>query len=149
MNIENYSPIEFVDCLEDKKHTMLLYDNNEYKIAVQNRFVINGLQKGEHCVCFTTGDPKQFENELSESSVDLEPFFKQGLVHIHRIEDVIEKELDSSLQEALKQITADVKPYFRCVGRFIGNISDEKGIKTQIEVEKAAFDTDLLTLTED
>ncbi|WP_316504262.1 hypothetical protein [Nitrosopumilus sp.] len=135
MNIENYSPVEFVDCLEDKKHTMLLYDNNEYKIAVQNRFVINGLQKGEHCVCFTTGDPKQFENELSESSVDLEPFFKQGLVHIHRIEDVVEKELDSSLQEALKQITVDVKPYFRCVGRFIGNISDEKGLKLKLKLK--------------
>lgn len=29
-----------------------------------------------------------------------------------------------------------VKPYFRCVGRFIDNISDEKGIKVQIKAEK-------------
>jgi hypothetical protein len=125
-----------VDSVEDKKHIMLLYDNDKYKIEVQNRFIINGLKKGEHCVCFTTGDPKQFENEFSASGMDLESFVKQGLVHIHKIEDVSDKELGHSLQEILKQITVDVKPYFRCVGRFVGNISNEKGIKTQIEIEK-------------
>ena len=136
MTIKDYSPLEFVDNVEDKKHIMLLYDNNEYKVAVQNRFIINGLKKGEHCVCFTTNDPKQFKKELSESGVNLEPFIQQGLVHIHKIDDISGKDLGSSLQETLKQITADVTPYFRCVGRFIGNISNEEGIKTQIEVEK-------------
>jgi hypothetical protein len=136
MTTENYLPFEFVDNVEDKKHIMLLYDENDYKVAIQNRFIINGLQKGEHCVCFTSGDPKQFEEELTSSGVDLEPFAKQGLVHIHKIEDISHKEIHSALQNVLKQITVGVKPYFRCVGRFIDNISDEKGIKTQIEAEK-------------
>lgn len=133
---ENYSPLEFVDSVEDKKHIMLLYDNNDYKVAVQNRFIINGLKKGEHCVCFTAGDPKQFEDELSTSGVSLEPFIQQGLVHIHKINDVSDKDLATSLQDTLKQITADVTPYFRCVGRFVGNISNENGIRAQIEIEK-------------
>ena len=133
---ENYSPLKFVDSVEDKKHIMLLYDNNDYKVAVQNRFIINGLKKGEHCVCFTTGDPKQFEDELSASGVSLDPFIQQGLVHIHKINDISDKDLAASLQNTLKQITADVTPYFRCVGRFVGDISDENGIRAQIEVEK-------------
>ena len=49
---------------------------------------------------------------------------------------MVGKELESSIQETFKQITVGVKPYFRCVGRFIGNISDERGTKTQIAVEK-------------
>ena len=136
MNTENYPLLVFIDDVEDKKHIMLLYDNNDYKVSIQNRFIINGLQKGEHCVCFTSGDPKQFEEELASSGVDLEPFVKQGLVHIHKIEDISQKEIGVALQNVLKQITLDVKPYFRCVGRFIGNISNEKGIKVQIEAEK-------------
>ena len=144
MSLEKYPPLKFVDEVEDKKHIMLLYDNNDYKIAVQNRFIINGLQKGEHCVCFTTGDPKQFETEISSSGVNLEPFVKQGLVHIHKIEDISKKEIGLALKNTIKQITVDVKPYFRCVGRFIGNISNEEGIKAQIKVEKiiqSIFDT--------
>lgn len=125
-----------MDSIEDKKHILLLSDGNEYKVAVQNRFILNGLEKGEHCVCFTTGDPKQFEKDLSTSGVNLEPFVQQGLVHIHKINDISGKDLSSSLRDILAEITAGVKPYFRCVGRFVGDISDEKGIKTQIEVEK-------------
>lgn len=43
----------------------------------------------------------------------------------------------------MQQITVGIKPYFRYVGRFIGNVSDKSGIKVQIEIEKkvqAIFD---------
>ena len=144
MIADNYPPLEFMDRVEDKKHIMLLYDDNDYKVAVQNRFIVNGLQKGEHCVCFTTGDPRQFEEEFISSGVDLEPFVRQGLVHIHKIEDISQKEIGVALQDVLQQITDGVKPYFRCVGRFVGNISEEAGIKAQVEIEKeiqAMFDS--------
>jgi len=132
-----YKTLGFVDDIEDRKHIMLLYDDEKYRVQVQNRFILNGLARGQHCVCFTPGEPARFVSELDASGTDLEPFIKQGLVHTHKIDEIGDGNPESYLQNTLAQITQGVSPYFRCVGRFVGDISTESGIATQVKIEKA------------
>ena len=61
----SYRPIKIVDKMEGNNHIVLLYDNEKYADLVIARYLLNGLQKGESCVFFTSDDkPETIEERL-------------------------------------------------------------------------------------
>jgi len=130
--------IKQIDALESKvNHSMVLYDIEEYGQLVQNRFIENGLTKEENSFYLTYRDPKLVENDLEEYGIDVDLFKKRNLLHIFQIKNFTEstKEVKQNLEKLYNQLTVDLKPPFRFVGRIIPNISTVEGIKTELMYE--------------
>ena len=138
LNDRNYPMLESIDNLEKKHHhSMLLYKNPQYATLVINRYIENGLQKGEHTIYITHDDVDQLEKEIASTGVDVDYFKKKNLLHIYQIENIMETEggLEAGYNDLLKKLTADAKPPYRFVGRTIPNVSTNEGIKAELVIE--------------
>ena len=134
----NHPLLESVDELEIKNHhSMVLYKDPQYGAMVKNRFIENGLKKGESVICVTHEDVSLVEDEMKLSGIDVEHFKEKNQLHIHQIENLIE-DIPGKTEEykkLLEKITEDTKPPFRIVGRCIKDISSEKGVEAQLAIE--------------
>ena len=136
---KNYPPLKDVDSLEAKvNHSMVLYDKEEYGRLVKNRFIENGLKKGESSVCLTHDDIILVENELEEYGIDVDLFKRRKQLHIFQIENILESKdgIEQGYHKLLKQITSDLKPPYRFTGRIIPDVSTNKGIEAELVIER-------------
>jgi hypothetical protein len=76
MNSEgaSYRPIKFIDKMEGNNHIVLLYDNEKYADLVIARYLLNGLQKGESCIFFTSDDPETIEERLFAQGIAVDSY---------------------------------------------------------------------------
>jgi len=136
-DIDNYPPLKEVDNLNERNHSMLLYDNAKYGNLVKYHYLENGLKNGEHCICLTHDEVTLVEDEISSLGIDLEHFKRKNLLHIHQIENILEKRdgLESGSNALLKTVTRGIKQPYRIIGRFISDVSTEEGIQAELLLE--------------
>ena len=134
----NYPLLESVDNLEiNNHHTMVLYKEPQYGTMVKNRFIENGLKKGEHVICITHDDVILAENEIASTGIDVDHFKKKNLLHIYQIENLMDDKegIPSAYRKLLKKLTADAKPPYRFIGCSISDVSTEEGMKAELVIE--------------
>jgi hypothetical protein len=76
MNSEksDYRPIKFLDRMEVNKHTVLLYDSQEYADIIIARYLLNGLAKGESCIFFTPDVSSEVEKRLAAHGIEVDSY---------------------------------------------------------------------------
>ncbi len=137
----NYPPLKDLDGLEENvSHNMVIYDKEEYGKLVRNRFIENGLKKGESSVYLTHGDPTLIENEFEEYGIDVDFFKRKKQLHIFQIENIMEhiERVPLKITELLKQVTSGIKLPYRITGRPIPNVSTTDGIEAELIIERMA-----------
>ena len=134
----NQQLLESVDSLETKNHhSMVLYKNPQYGTMVINRFIENGLKKGEHVVFITHEDASLAEKQISSTGIDVDYYKKKKLLYVYQIEDLMkDKEgIPAAFEKLLKKLSTEVKPPCRFVGRSIKDISTDEGMKAELVIE--------------
>jgi hypothetical protein len=134
----NYPALKDVDSLEAKaNHSMVLYDKEEYGQLVTNRFIENGLKKGENSICITHGEIRHVENDLEGYGIDVDLYKQRKQLHIFQIEDIMEDKdgLEKSFNKFIKKVTADLKPPYRFTGRIIPDVTTKQGIEAELILE--------------
>ena len=134
----NHPLLETVDNLEIKNHhSMVLYKDPQYGAIVKNRFIENGLNKGECVICITHEDISLVEDEIASAGIDVEHFKKKNQLHIHQIKNLMDdvEGITSKFEKLLKKLTANTKPPYRIIGRCIEDITSEEGVKAQLVIE--------------
>ncbi len=137
-NSSQYPLLESVDDLEEKNHhSMVLYDEPKYGLLIRNRFVENGLKKGDTCVCITHEEVSKVENELELTRIDVDYFKQKNKLHVYHIENIMERKdgVISGFNNLVKKLTIDSKPPYRFVGRAINDITTNKGMEAELVIE--------------
>lgn len=134
---KNYPPLQDVDNLLEKNHSMVLYDNEEYGKLVKYRYLENGLKKGEHSFILTHDDVNSIENEVASFGIDVDFFKQKNLLHIHKLENIMDPQDDiiQGLKDSIKQITTGLKPPYRFIGRIISDVSSKEDIEKELKIE--------------
>jgi MEDS: MEthanogen/methylotroph, DcmR Sensory domain len=144
MNAEkaNYRPIKFLDRMEGNNHIVLLYDNQKYADLVIARYLLNGLQKGESCIFFTSDKPETIEERLSAEGIDVDSYKRINSLRIHRIERYDANKLDAlgTLKHIREEATRGMKPPYRFVGRTIMDTGTIEGMNLGLVVEKTGHE---------
>jgi hypothetical protein len=145
MNSEraSYRPIKFIDRMEGNNHIVLLYDNQKYADLVIARYLLNGLQKGESCIFFTTDKPEIIEERLSAEGIDVDSYRRTNSLRIFYIERYdANNKLDAlgTLKRLREEATRGMKPPFRFVGRTITDTGTIEGMNLGLVVEKTGHE---------
>jgi hypothetical protein len=83
----SYRPIKLLDKMEGKNHIVLLYYNEKkYADLVIARYLLNGLQKGESCIFFTSDKPETIEERLFAKGIDVDSYKGTNSLRIFCIE---------------------------------------------------------------
>ena len=137
-NGEIYYPLTFVDQLEKNKHIVLLYDDQKYAFWIIARYFLNGLNKGESCIFFTSDNPDEIENKLNKEGIDVRYYKNNNLLRIYTIERSDDNKRDTLrvLKHIRKDATIGMKPPFRFAGRTITDTETEEGMKLGIVLEE-------------
>jgi DcmR-like sensory protein len=144
MNSEktDYRPIKFLDRMEVNKHTVLLYDNQEYADMIIARYLLNGLEKGESCIFFTPDDSAEVEKRLAAHGIDVDSYKQKKSLRIFHTERSDSSKTDAL--ETLKRIrdesTKGMEPPYRFVGRTITDTASVEGMKLGLVVERTGHE---------
>lgn len=138
----NYRPIKFLDQMEGNNHIVLLYDNEKYADLVIARYLLNGLQKGESCIFFTSDKSETIEERLSAEGIDVDSYKQTNTLRIHRIDRSDANKLDAlgTLKSIREEATRGMKPPYRFVGRTIRDTGTIEGMNLGLVVEKTGHE---------
>jgi hypothetical protein len=134
----DYPLLKSVDNLETKNHhSFVLYDDPKYGLLIRNRFVENGLKKGETSVCITHDEVSKVENQLATTGIDVDHFKQKNKLYVYHIENLMERKggVIAGFNDLIKKLTSDAKPPYRFVGRSIHDISTNKGMEAELVIE--------------
>ena len=81
MNQESV-PLKFVGSLFGKKHTALLYDDEEHAQRIEFEFLKTGLKMGDSCIFATDMDPGLVILKMINSGIPVMQFLKKKSPHI-------------------------------------------------------------------
>jgi hypothetical protein len=145
MNSEetSYRPIKFLDKMEGNNHIVLLYDNEKYADLVIARYLLNGLQKGESCIFFTSDEPERIEERLFAEGIDVDSYKWTNSLRIFYIErSDTNNKLDAlrTLKSIREEATKGMKPPYRFVGRTITDTGTIDGMNLGLVVEKTGHE---------
>jgi len=117
-------PVESGNQSGDKKHTVMFYSDVKYKNQVRDKFIKNGLLKGEYCICLVHESLKSVKKQFAVSGIDVDDFLKNNLLHIYQIPDITKDPEDvlTGFIILMKKCLADSKPPYRITGRIIPDI---------------------------
>jgi hypothetical protein len=135
------SPLRFIDSLSNcsNRHIVLYYENREYGQKIQFKFIKDGLLKGENCIYFTHEiNIALIENEMIGHDIDVETYYKKGLMHIYKIPDLFNhpKGVLKGTDEFMNEIFSGLRPPFRLVGRTVDEIETKEQIEANLAMEK-------------
>jgi hypothetical protein len=145
MNSEgaSYRPIKFLDKMEGNNHIVLLYDNEKYADLVIARYLLNGLQKGESCIFFTSDEPEIIEERLFAEGIDVDSYKRTNSLRVFYIErSDTNNKLDAlrTLKSIREEATKGMKPPYRFVGRTITDTGTIDGMNLGMVVEKTGHE---------
>ena len=145
MNSEgaSYRPIKFLDKMEGNNHIVLLYDNEKYADLVIARYLLNGLQKGESCIFFTSDEPERIEERLFAEGIDVDSYKRTNSLRVFYIErSDTNNKLDAlrTLKSIREEATKGMKPPYRFVGRTITDTGTIDGMNLGMVVEKTGHE---------
>lgn len=138
MAAESYRPIKFVDLMEANRHTVLLYDSQEYADLIIARYLLSGLTKGESCIFFTPDDPDEVEKTLAAQGIDVESFKQKNSLRIFHTErsDSGKGDALETLKRIRNETTKGMRPPYRFVGRTINDTATVEGMNLGMVVER-------------
>ncbi len=142
MSPENYRPTKFLDQMEGNSHIVLLYDDQKYADLIIARYLLNGLNKGESCIFFTSDDPKTIEKRLSAYGIDVDSYKRANSLRIFRIEksDANKRDALGTLKSIREEATRGMKPPYRFIGRTITDTETTEGMKLGLVVERTGHE---------
>ena len=128
--------------MEGNNHIVLLYDNQKYADLIIARYFLNGLQKGESCIFFTTDKPETIEERLYVEGIDVDSYKRTNSLRIFRIEIHDTNKLDAldTLKSIREEATRGMKPPYRFVGRTIRDTGTIRGMNLGLVVEKTGHE---------
>jgi hypothetical protein len=138
-----YRPIKVLDKMEGKNHIVLLYYNEKkYADLVIARYLLNGLQKGESCIFFTSDKPETIEGRLFAQGIDVDSYKGTNSLRIFFIERSGANRLDvlDTLKSIREEATRGMKPPYRFVGRTIRDTGTIEGMNLGLIVEKTGHE---------
>ena len=138
-----YRPIKVLDKMEGKNHIVLLYYNEKkYADLVIARYLLNGLQKGESCIFFTSDKPETIEGRLFARGIDVDSYKGTNSLRIFCIERSSANRLDvlDTLKSITEEATRGMKPPYRFVGRTIRDTGTIEGMNLGLIVEKTGHE---------
>jgi hypothetical protein len=144
MNSEksDYRPIKFLDRMEVNKHTVLLYDSQEYADIIIARYLLNGLAKGESCIFFTPDVSSEVEKRLAAHGIEVDSYKQKKSLRIFHTERSDSSKTDAL--ETLKRIrdesTKGMEPPYRFVGRTITDTATVEGMNLGLVVERTGHE---------
>jgi hypothetical protein len=130
--------MEFVDNLDSRKHIVFFYENLDYGLMVQLRFIKNGLLKGEHCIYATHEDTKAIENQMAYGGINVEDFKRKNLLHVYQIPNAMD-DPEGALKGAekiTKMMLADSKPPLRIISVFIPEVNTVEEMMAGVDIER-------------
>ena len=139
----SYRPIKVLDKMEGKNHIVLLYYNEKkYADLVIARYLLNGLQKGESCIFFTSDKPETIEERLFAKGIDVDSYKGTNSLRIFCIERAGANRLDvlDTLKSIREEATRGMKPPYRFVGRTIRDTGTIEGMNLGLVVEKTGHE---------
>ena len=138
----SYRPIKLLDKMEGNNHIVLLYYNENYADLVIARYLLNGLQKGESCIFFTSDNPEIIEERLFANGIDVDSYKRTNSLRIFRIERSNTKKLDArvTLKSIREEATRGMKPPYRFVGRTIRDTGTIEGMNLGLVVERTGHE---------
>lgn len=139
----SYRPIKVLDKMEGKNHIVLLYYNEKkYADLVIARYLLNGLQKGESCIFFTSDKPETIEGRLFAKGIDVDSYKGTNSLRIFCIERAGANRLDvlDTLKSIREEATRGMKPPYRFVGRTIKDTGTIEGMNLGLVVEKTGHE---------
>lgn len=139
----SYRPIKVLDKMEGKNHIVLLYYNEKkYADLVIARYLLNGLQKGESCIFFTSDKPETIEGRLFARGIDVDSYKGTNSLRIFFIERSGANRLDvlDTLKSIREEATRGMKPPYRFVGRTIRDTGTIEGMNLGLVVEKTGHE---------
>ena len=138
----SYRPIKLLDKMEGNNHIVLLYYNENYADLVIARYLLNGLQKGESCIFFTSDNPEIIEERLFANGIDVDSYKLTNSLRIFRIERHDTSKLDAlgTLKSIREEATRGMKPPYRFVGRTIRDTGTIEGMNLGLVVERTGHE---------
>ena len=139
----SYRPIKVLDKMEGKNHIVLLYYNEKkYADLVIARYLLNGLQKGESCIFFTSDKPETIEGRLFAKGIGVDSYKGTNSLRIFCIERAGANRLDvlDTLKSIREEATRGMKPPYRFVGRTIRDTGTIEGMNLGLIVEKTGHE---------
>jgi hypothetical protein len=139
----SYRPIKILDKMKGKNHIVLLYYNEKkYADLVIARYLLNGLQKGESCIFFTSDKPETIEGRLFARGIDVDSYKGTNSLRIFFIERSGANKLDvlDTLKSIREEATRGMKPPYRFVGRTIRDTGTIEGMNLGLIVEKTGHE---------
>jgi len=138
----SYRPIKLLDKMEGNNHIVLLYYNENYADLVVARYLLNGLQKGESCIFFTSDKPETIEERLFVKGIDVDSYKRTNSLRIFRIEKYDTSNLDAlgTLKSIREEATRGMKPPYRFVGRTIRDTETIEGMNLGLVVERTGHE---------
>lgn len=139
VNVIFSEPASFIDELNHNRHLVLFYEDASEGQKLQFRFLKNGLLKGENCIYTTHSDSIELiENEMRTFGINVDGYYKKGLLHIHKIPDLFNhsKGVIVAAQEFLRKIFHGLKPPYRVVGRLVDSINSKEQIEENLTLER-------------
>jgi two-component system, chemotaxis family, sensor kinase Cph1 len=131
-------PLEFIDTLDNSKHIVLYYENEDFGKKIQYRFIKNGLKKGENCIYIIHEDNDSLiKNEMCIHGIDADNYIERGLLKIFKMPDFMEHSngIFKGAEEVFKRILSDLRPPFRLVGSVIYELITEEQIEANLALE--------------
>jgi hypothetical protein len=138
----SYRPIKLLDKMEGNNHIVLLYYNENYADLVVARYLLNGLQKGESCIFFTSDKPETIEERLFAKGIDVDSYKRTNSLRIFHIERYDTSKLDAlgTLKSIREEATRGMKPPYRFVGRTIRDTGTIEGMNLGLIVERTGHE---------
>jgi hypothetical protein len=138
----SYRPVKLLDKMEGNNHIVLLYYNENYADLIVARYLLNGLQKGESCIFFTSDKSETIEARLFAKGIDIDSYKRTNSLRFFRIERYDTSELDAlgTLKSIREEATRGMKPPYRFVGRTISDTGTIDGMNLGLVVERTGHE---------
>jgi len=131
-------PSRFVDTIDIGRHELLFYEDEEYGLMLQFRFINTGLLKGQHCIYTTHGDTAFIENKMRANGIDVEGFKRKNLLRIYQIPNPMddpEGVLRGAQNIAGRMIVDSGTPY-RIVSRMMPELNTDEERSAELLIER-------------
>ena len=126
----------FVEHIGIGKHSLMLYENPEQAQMIQFHIINQGLQKDVPHILLTSENIRTVENKMADDGIDIEGCKRKNLLHIW---NSIDGNLENSMKSFLKiwgKIEKELNRPFMVVGGAISDVSTEKGVLAELNVER-------------
>jgi len=137
LQFAEFTPIEFLDNMEDDKHIIMFDENHKYSKKIQFHFLRNGLEKGEFGIYAMPEDQDTIEKNMEEHGIDVEKYKKENLLNIHNTTHMSQHSHRDPFDNLSRKIMpSDPANPCRIVGMLNFDMNTQEGLEAFLKSEK-------------